>query len=165
MFAKREGILENEAAGREMWARPRTESRHGFRVERLLREAAAFFVMRYDRIPAGCGGIELFDTAYGEIKRMADQTSRAHGGAAVATAPRLSTSETHRRSTVAQITMTQAEVAALREVLTSYLSDLRMEIADTDSMQFREDLKRQEELLKNLLQRLDTAVASPDTSS
>jgi putative acetyltransferase len=53
-----------------MWARPRTESRHGFRVEKLLREAAAFFVMRYDRIPAGCGGIELFDTAYGEIKRM-----------------------------------------------------------------------------------------------
>jgi hypothetical protein len=66
---------------------------------------------------------------------------------------------------VAQITMTQAEVAALREVLTSYLSDLRMEIADTDSMQFREDLKRQEELLKKLLQQLDTAVASPDASS
>jgi hypothetical protein len=66
---------------------------------------------------------------------------------------------------VAQITMTQAEVAALREVLTSYLSDLRMEIADTDSMQFREDLKRREELLKKLLQQLDTAVASPDASS
>lgn len=30
----------------------------------------------------------------------------------------------------------------LREILTDYLSDLRMEIADTDSMDFREDLKR-----------------------
>ena len=29
----------------------------------------------------------------------------------------------------------------LREVLENYLSDLRMEIADTDSMDFREGLK------------------------
>jgi GNAT superfamily N-acetyltransferase len=46
------------------------ESRHGFSVERLLREAVAFFVIRHDGIPAGCGGVKLFDTAYGEIKRM-----------------------------------------------------------------------------------------------
>jgi hypothetical protein len=55
---------------------------------------------------------------------------------------------------VAQITLTQEEAAQLREVLNSYLSDLRMEIADTDSMPFREDLKRQEVLLKKLLQQL-----------
>ena len=46
------------------------ESRHGFSVERLLREAVAFFVMRHDQMPAGCGGIKLFGTVYGEIKRM-----------------------------------------------------------------------------------------------
>jgi GNAT superfamily N-acetyltransferase len=46
------------------------ESRHGFRVEQLLREAVAFFVMRHDGMPAGCGGVKLFGTAYGEIKRM-----------------------------------------------------------------------------------------------
>ena len=46
------------------------ESRHGFSVEQLLREAVAFFVIRHDGMPAGCGGIQLFGTAYGEIKRM-----------------------------------------------------------------------------------------------
>jgi hypothetical protein len=80
-------------------------------------------------------------------------------------APRSSASEMHRRSTVAQITLTQEEAAALRGVLSSYLSDLRMEIADTDAMQFREDLKRQEELLKKLLRQLDAELASPGASS
>jgi GNAT superfamily N-acetyltransferase len=46
------------------------ESRHGFPVEKLLREAVAFFVLRHDGMPAGCGGVQLFGTAYGEIKRM-----------------------------------------------------------------------------------------------
>jgi hypothetical protein len=45
------------------------------------------------------------------------------------------------------------------------LSDLRMEIADTDSMQFRESLKREEVLLKKLLQQLDAELASPGASS
>ena len=46
------------------------ESRHGFPVAQLLREAVAFFVMRQDGMPAGCGGVKFFGTAYGEIKRM-----------------------------------------------------------------------------------------------
>ena len=46
------------------------ESRHGYSVEKLIREGVAFFVMRCDAIPAGCGGIKLVDSAYGEIKRM-----------------------------------------------------------------------------------------------
>src|SRR5262245_31936676 len=46
------------------------ESCHGFSVEQLLREAVAFFVIRHDGMPAGCGGVKLFGTAYGEIKRM-----------------------------------------------------------------------------------------------
>jgi GNAT superfamily N-acetyltransferase len=46
------------------------ESRHGYCVEQLLREAVAFFVVRHDEMPAGCGGVKLFGTAYGEIKRM-----------------------------------------------------------------------------------------------
>jgi GNAT superfamily N-acetyltransferase len=45
-------------------------SHHGLPVEQLLREGVAFFVMRYDGLPAGCGGIQFFGTAYGEIKRM-----------------------------------------------------------------------------------------------
>src|SRR5262245_46288388 len=46
------------------------ESRHGFSVEQLLREAVAFFVMCHDGMPVGCGGVKLFGMAYGEIKRM-----------------------------------------------------------------------------------------------
>src|SRR5262249_39006439 len=46
------------------------ESRHGFSVEKLIAQAVAFFVLRHNDTPAGCGGIQLFGTAYGEIKRM-----------------------------------------------------------------------------------------------
>src|SRR3954469_5467940 len=45
-------------------------SRHGLSVERLIVEAVPFFVLRSDGIAAGCGGVKLFGTAYGEIKRM-----------------------------------------------------------------------------------------------
>lgn len=46
------------------------ESRHGFSVGRLLAEDVAFFVLRADQRPAGCGGIKLVGVEYGEIKRM-----------------------------------------------------------------------------------------------
>ena len=46
------------------------ESRHGFSVEKLLREEVAFFVIRHDGSPAGCGGVKMFGTEYGEVKRM-----------------------------------------------------------------------------------------------
>jgi putative acetyltransferase len=45
-------------------------SRHGFSVEKLLREGVAFFVTRQDGLPAGCGGLKFFDAEYAEIKRM-----------------------------------------------------------------------------------------------
>ena len=46
------------------------ESRHGLSVGRLIAEAVAFFVLRSDGVPASCGGIKLFGTDYGEVKRM-----------------------------------------------------------------------------------------------
>jgi GNAT superfamily N-acetyltransferase len=46
------------------------ESRHGFSVERLIAENVAFFVLRADGQPAGCGGIKLVGRDYGELKRM-----------------------------------------------------------------------------------------------
>lgn len=46
------------------------ESRHGFSVEKLLREEVAFFLLRDEGTPAACGGIKLFGTEYGELKRM-----------------------------------------------------------------------------------------------
>jgi len=46
------------------------ESRHGYDVDKLIAEAVAFFLIRHDGAPAGCGGIQLFGTEYGELKRM-----------------------------------------------------------------------------------------------
>jgi ribosomal protein S18 acetylase RimI-like enzyme len=46
------------------------ESRHGFSVQKLIAESVAFFIIRSDNAPAGCGGVKLFGTEYGEIKRM-----------------------------------------------------------------------------------------------
>lgn len=45
-------------------------SRHGFSVEKLIADSVAFFVIRDNAAAAGCGGIKLFGTDYGEIKRM-----------------------------------------------------------------------------------------------
>ena len=70
----------------------------------------------------------------------------------------------NRKPTMAQITLTQEEAAALRGALNSYVSDLRMEIADTDSWQFRQNLKREALLLKKLLEQLDAELASPAAS-
>jgi putative acetyltransferase len=47
-----------------------SESRHGYSADKLLAKDVAFFVVREDGIPAGCGGVELFGSEYGEIKRM-----------------------------------------------------------------------------------------------
>jgi ribosomal protein S18 acetylase RimI-like enzyme len=45
-------------------------SRHGYSVAKLIAQQVAFFVLRVDGTPAGCGGIQLFGTEYGELKRM-----------------------------------------------------------------------------------------------
>lgn len=46
----------------------------------------------------------------------------------------------------------QAET--LRETLESYLSDLRLEIADTEKLEFRENLKKKEAILNEILEQL-----------
>jgi hypothetical protein len=70
----------------------------------------------------------------------------------------------NRKATMAQIILTQEEAAVLRGALNSYVSDLRMEIADTDSWQFRQNLKREAVLLRKLLEQLDAELASPAAS-
>lgn len=49
------------------------------------------------------------------------------------------------------------EAAQLRSILESHLSDLRMEIADTDRMDYRELLHREQKLMEKLLMRLGSA--------
>jgi putative acetyltransferase len=60
-------IAELEA---ELSARYPPESRHGYSVDKLVREGVAFFVARVDAKPAGCGGVQLFGAEYAELKRM-----------------------------------------------------------------------------------------------
>ncbi len=45
-------------------------SRHGYSVDKMIREGVAFFVIRADGAPVGCGGVQIYGTEYGEIKRM-----------------------------------------------------------------------------------------------
>jgi putative acetyltransferase len=46
------------------------QSRHAYSVEKLLREQVVFFLTRHEGRLAGCGGIKMFGTDYGEVKRM-----------------------------------------------------------------------------------------------
>lgn len=55
---------------------------------------------------------------------------------------------------MAQITLNNDETLKLEKILKSYLSDLRMEIADTDRREYREGLKADEVFLKGLIESL-----------
>jgi hypothetical protein len=55
------------------------------------------------------------------------------------------------------LSITPADADLLREILEGALGDLRMEIADTDSYDFRQALKRKESLLHRLLDDLSRA--------
>ncbi|MDX1414983.1 MAG: GNAT family N-acetyltransferase [Candidatus Promineifilaceae bacterium] len=46
------------------------ESRHGYSVDKLLREKVVFFVVHHHVTPAACCGIQFFGQKYGELKRM-----------------------------------------------------------------------------------------------
>ena len=46
------------------------ENRYGYSVERLLDENVAFFLIRDNDTPAGCGGVKLVGVEYAEVKRM-----------------------------------------------------------------------------------------------
>jgi hypothetical protein len=48
------------------------------------------------------------------------------------------------------IQLADEEAEVLRSVLEEYITDLRMEVSNTDNMDFREALKRKEEILKRL---------------
>lgn len=55
------------------------------------------------------------------------------------------------------ISLTSEEASVLSQILASYLSDLRMEIADTDQLDYRETLKEREAFIKRLIDTLNAA--------
>ena len=56
---------------------------------------------------------------------------------------------------MARVDLTQEEVEALLALLQYHHSELRMEIAGTDSRQFREQLKDEKKLLKGIRAKLE----------
>jgi hypothetical protein len=56
---------------------------------------------------------------------------------------------------VIQVDLNDEEREILGVVLDSYLSDLRMEIADTDRMEFREMLKRRKSVIQKVIATLE----------
>lgn len=53
-----------------------------------------------------------------------------------------------------RIELSAEEAEELSGILENYLSDLRMEIVDTDSQDFREGLKKRKEFLSRLVDQL-----------
>jgi hypothetical protein len=60
---------------------------------------------------------------------------------------------------MAQLTLDADEGPALAHALRSYLSDLRAEIGATDSVEMREQLRREEQVLAGILQRIGEPAA------
>ncbi len=58
-----------------------------------------------------------------------------------------------------EITLSPTETAILRETLSADVSDLGMEIADTDRKDFRDTLKERKRVLLDILQKLGQAAA------
>lgn len=54
-----------------------------------------------------------------------------------------------------RLELNDPEADELRYILETYLSDLRFEISNTDSKDYRDGLKAREALVKDWLQRLD----------
>lgn len=55
-----------------------------------------------------------------------------------------------------RLELSDEETALLDRILSGYLSDLRMEVAGTDSFKLRQELKHEEETIKKLLGDLQT---------
>jgi hypothetical protein len=54
-----------------------------------------------------------------------------------------------------ELRLNQDEARTLKEALDIYISELRMEIADTEQQEFRESLKAEEDILRKILGSLD----------
>ncbi|MHB1162895.1 MAG: hypothetical protein ACYC3V_21555 [Chloroflexota bacterium] len=54
-----------------------------------------------------------------------------------------------------ELVLQPEEAQLLREVLSAYLSDLRMEISNTDRQEWREQMKEREAAIKEIIVRLE----------
>ena len=54
-----------------------------------------------------------------------------------------------------ELTLQPEEATLLTQILTNYVSDLRMEISNTDSYKLRQQLQRDEATIKGIIARLE----------
>jgi len=57
---------------------------------------------------------------------------------------------------MSSLEFSQQEIDMLNKIVKSYLSELRMEIADTDQSSFKNGLRKEEELLNKLIEKMDS---------
>src|SRR3989338_1883554 len=107
----------------------------------------------YSTAPVSAGAWNTIPSASTVADIVMDRSSRSRKYAlAQADVARAAYGRGHEREVdVPELKLPNDEAKTLHGVLTEYLSDLRMEIANTDSFDFREDLKRTETLLKGLI--------------
>ena len=55
-------------------------------------------------------------------------------------------------------TLSREERELLDRIVTNYLSELRMEIADTDQLSFKENLRKEEDILNDLINKIQIEV-------
>jgi hypothetical protein len=60
----------------------------------------------------------------------------------------------NREDEMIQLSLDHEEATVLRDALATYISELRMEIVDTEQHEFRESLKREEVLLTKIVGQL-----------
>jgi acetolactate synthase small subunit len=86
----------------------------------------------------------------GISRRLNDRDPATDQGMRQQSAARRSTLETR----MVRIELTSQEAEELRSILDDYLSDLRMEIVDTEGHDFRVMLKKRKDLVKRFLDQL-----------
>ena len=57
---------------------------------------------------------------------------------------------------MASLEFSQQEIDMINKIVKSYLSELRMEIADTDQSSFKNGLRKEEEHLNKLIEKMDS---------
>jgi len=55
-------------------------------------------------------------------------------------------------------TLSREERELLNRIVTNYLSELRMEIADTDQLAFKENLRKEEDILNELINKIQIEI-------
>ncbi len=57
-----------------------------------------------------------------------------------------------------ELNLSKKEKALLRDILKNYMSDFRMEIADTSTPDYRSQLKAQEEILTRIIDKIEKSI-------